>query len=73
MDAPDDWSPLAVDIVTPHHSDYYSGKTDESGRRVPAADYDDPVPTQRLSIRPGTRFKIVVEFATAPSTLSSHG
>lgn len=52
-----DWSPLALDVVTPHHSAYYT-RTD--GKPYPT-DFDEPVPTQRLSIAPGTRFHVVAE------------
>lgn len=54
--APTDDSPLAVDIVNPHHADYYTGKGSPR-------DSEDPVPVHRLSIRPGARFRVVLEFA----------
>jgi CRISPR-associated protein Cmr6 len=50
-------SPLALDVVTPHHSRYY---TQSSERRFPT-DFDEPVPTHRLSISPQTRFHLVIE------------
>lgn len=56
------WSPLALDVVTPHHPEYY---TAPAGGRVLPSDYDEPIPVQRLTVAPGTRFLIVVE---APDT-----
>lgn len=52
----DDPSPLAVDIVNPHHPDYYS-------KGAPPRDSDDPTPVHRLSLRPNVRFRAVLEFA----------
>lgn len=52
------WSPLALDVVTPHHPQYY---TAPAGGRVSPSDYDEPIPVQRLTVAPGTRFLIVVE------------
>lgn len=56
-----DWSPLALDIVNPHHPTYY---TEREGARGLPGDSDEPVPVQRLSVAPRTRFLVVVE---APS------
>lgn len=53
-----DWSPLALDIVNPHHPKYYTGGAE--GRRPPS-DMDEPIPVHRLSLRPGTRFLAVAE------------
>lgn len=60
-------SPLAVDIVNPHHSQYYT-KGDS-----PPRESDDPVPTHRLSLAPGVRFRAVLEFAPglAPEHIDS--
>lgn len=44
---------LEVDVLTPHHSDYYG---DESGT-VPPADWHDPVPVAFLTVAPGTTFR----------------
>lgn len=52
--------PLALDVVNPHHSDYYTGEGDPG-------DNVEPVPTHRLSITPGTRFLVVLEGATSDS------
>jgi CRISPR-associated protein Cmr6 len=56
--APSDPTPLALDIVNPHHPDYYS-------KNAPPLDTDDPVPTHRLSLRPGTCFRAVLEHSPA--------
>lgn len=48
------YSPLALDVVTPHHGDYYTN----DGVPHPS---DDPIPTYRLTITPGTRFLVVIE------------
>lgn len=56
--APAGWSPLALDIVNPHHPTYY---TERGGERGLPSDTDEPVPVQRLSLTPKTRFLIVVE------------
>lgn len=52
-----DWSPLALDVVTPHHVRYYT----DSGSRPFPTDFDEPVPTHRLSISPRTQFHVVIE------------
>ncbi len=49
-----DWSPLAIDVINPHHTDYYTGDK-------PPADTNEPVPTHRLTVSPGSRFCVVVE------------
>lgn len=54
------WSPLDLDVVTPHHSAYYT-------EGEPAGDWEEPVPTQRLVISEGTRFRIILEGALAPA------
>jgi CRISPR-associated protein Cmr6 len=46
------WPTLEVDILTPHHRDYYG---DQSGAVLPA-DWDKPVPIPFLTIRAGTDF-----------------
>lgn len=53
----DEWSPLALDVVTPHHSRYYTRSND---RPFPT-DFDEPIPTHRLSISPGTQFHVAIE------------
>jgi CRISPR-associated protein Cmr6 len=57
-DAPVDWSPLAMDVINPHHTAYYTGNE-------PPADTNEPQPTHRLTVSPGTRFCVVVEGVTA--------
>jgi CRISPR-associated protein Cmr6 len=52
------WSPLALDVVTPHHPEYY---TAPAGGRLPPTDYDEPNPVQRLTVAPGARFLVVLE------------
>lgn len=56
-------SPLALDVVTPHHPKYYTGGAD---RPLPT-DYDEPTPVHRLSVAPGTHFWIVLETAATSS------
>lgn len=59
------WSPLALDVVTPHHPSYYIGGNGGDGnRRNPLLDDEDPVPSQRLTLAPGCRFLVVAETAT---------
>ncbi len=58
-----DWSPLALDIVNPHHPDYYTGG---GNSRRPPSDMDEPVPVHRLSLTPKARFLIVAEAPDAP-------
>ena len=53
-------SPLALDVVTPHHPEYY---TVSRGVRKRPTDYDNPIPVERLTVAPGTRFLLVVETA----------
>ncbi|MGH9360343.1 MAG: type III-B CRISPR module RAMP protein Cmr6, partial [Thermoanaerobaculia bacterium] len=48
---PDPWPRLEVDVLTPHHSQYYTG----NGGHYPA-DWDDPSPVPFLTVAPGTRF-----------------
>jgi CRISPR-associated protein Cmr6 len=49
-------SPLELDVVTPHHSSYYT-----QGDNVPPADWEQPVPNQRLTVGSGVRFLVVLE------------
>lgn len=51
-------SPLALDVVTPHHPSYYTASA--AGRQLPT-DFDEPVPVERLTVAPGTSFLVVVE------------
>lgn len=52
------WSPLAFEIVNPHHSAYYA----TAGKDRPhPLETDEPIPTELLTIRPGTRFLLVLE------------
>lgn len=60
-----DFSPLALDLVNPHHSDYYTQAND---RPFPL-ESDEPVPTLLLTIRPGTRFLLVLEAPDFPGGL----
>lgn len=47
-------SGLALDVMTPHHSDYYSDKTyqagENQGKLIPPTDFDDPTPITFLSV-----------------------
>jgi len=49
--AQSDWSPLALDVVNPHVSSYYTGE-------AAPTDHEEPVPTHRLTVAPGTRFLV---------------
>lgn len=53
------FSPLQVDVVTPHHSKYYTG-----GHEAP--EEEAPIPSLQLTIAPGTRFLLVLEAAGLP-------
>jgi len=57
------WSPLALDIVNPHHPTYY---TERGGERGLPGDSDEPIPVQRLSLAPKAQFLVVVEAPSAP-------
>jgi CRISPR-associated protein Cmr6 len=50
-------SPLALDVLTPHHAQWYQGKAQEPN------DYDDPTPVPFLTVRPGQRFWVVLSGA----------
>jgi CRISPR-associated protein Cmr1 len=50
---PMDLPSLKVDVLTPHHKDYYGSQGSD-----PALDTDDPEPTTFLAVVPGSRFKI---------------
>ena len=58
------WSPLALDVVTPHHAAYYT-------QGAEPLDREEPVPTQFLTVRPGARFLVVVEASPAASNVLS--
>ncbi len=60
------WSPLALDIVNPHHPQYYTSKGQGQQDRPPPRPTDDPIPVHRLTISPGTRFLLVVRGPNAP-------
>jgi CRISPR-associated protein Cmr6 len=57
------WSPLAVDIVNPHHPTF---NTSQAGGRSLPRDTDEPVPVHRLSLAPGACFLAVVEARDFP-------
>lgn len=59
-----EWSPLAVDVVTPHHPEYMTARSGGT-RRLPT-DRDEPTPVHRLTIAPGARFLVALEVAEAP-------
>lgn len=60
---------LLRDVITPHHQDYYGGKTYKAtpltqerklaGQRVPPTDFDSPVPVPFLSVRGTFQFAVV--------------
>jgi CRISPR-associated protein Cmr6 len=52
--------PLALDVVNPHHGDYYT-KGSDNDRRPPPAEWDAPIPTHRLTVAPNAHFLIRVE------------
>jgi CRISPR type III-B/RAMP module RAMP protein Cmr6 len=58
--ADDRWSVLQLDVITPHHSDYYTGTE-------PPGDWQQPVPTQRLTVSPGARFRVILEGCPGPA------
>ena len=61
-------SPLALDVVNPHHGAYYSKSSPgQDGERVPPKESDPPIPTHRLTIRPGARFLVRIESADDPA------
>ncbi|MEP9412277.1 MAG: type III-B CRISPR module RAMP protein Cmr6 [Candidatus Brocadia sp.] len=41
---------IKPDVMNPHYSDYYSGKTDKNGNPVSPADYLSPVPIYFLTV-----------------------
>jgi CRISPR-associated protein Cmr6 len=45
---------LVLDVMTPHHGDYYAGKTYQNGAKqgqlIPPTDFDDPNPVTFLSV-----------------------
>lgn len=51
---PDEDSELDVDILNPHHKNYYEGEG-------PPHDSESPVPVFFLVIKPGARFRFIVE------------
>jgi hypothetical protein len=58
------WSPLALDIVNPHHPGYYT--SGGSGKRRLPRDSDEPSPVHRLTVTPGCRFLVVLEVGRSP-------
>ncbi len=56
------FSPLALDVVTPHHGDYYIKPPGERERAAPR-ETDSPIPARLMSYSPGTRFLVVLEYA----------
>lgn len=53
--------PLARDVMTPHHPQYYATEGD-----TPPTDFDDPTPLAFLTIKPRTTFHIALSAPTAP-------
>jgi CRISPR type III-B/RAMP module RAMP protein Cmr6 len=43
-------SGLVLDVMTPHHADYYSEKKSSDGGLIPPTDFDDPTPITFLSV-----------------------
>ncbi len=41
---------LVLDVMTPHHGDYYAEKKDEKGKLFAPTDFDDPNPVTFLSV-----------------------
>ncbi len=52
---PDAKATMAVDILNPHHKDYYEAKT-VNGRQATPHDAENPVPVFFLTVAPGARF-----------------
>lgn len=50
-------APLAVDVITTHHSNYYMAS---AAQRPWPNDYEDPTPISFLSVRPGVKFFIAL-------------
>lgn len=57
--------PLAVDVLTPHQSEYYRN----SGAAWPN-DYDSPIPVSFLTVKPGTSFWLVLSGDQAAAALA---
>ena len=55
--APGD-KPFAVDVLTPHQSEYYRAAGDQADQWP--NDYDDPNPVNFLNVRPGAKFLIAL-------------
>jgi CRISPR-associated protein Cmr6 len=55
---PKDWPELAVDVMTPHHMDYYGADPRQRGprRRFEPMDTESPNPVYFLTVREQTRF-----------------
>jgi len=53
--------PLALDVVTVHHSDYYQGKKTPQGEVAPPADWDSPNPVPFVSVRGGVKFLVALD------------
>lgn len=57
-------SGLVRDVMTPHHGDYYAGKTyqgaQRKGQRIPPTDFDNPNPITFLSVNGSFRFALSV-------------
>ena len=52
---PSCWPRLVVDILTPHHGDYY-GSGGSAGIRVAPGDWHEPIPNPFLTVAPDTPF-----------------
>jgi CRISPR-associated protein Cmr6 len=53
---PSSTQPFQHDVITVHHPEYYSSK----GKDIYPTDFDDPNPVSFLSVKPGSRFCIVL-------------
>jgi CRISPR-associated protein Cmr6 len=58
---PSSAKPLQHDVITVHHPDYYGSQgKNKNDKEVYPTDFDDPNPVSFLSVRPGSRFCIVL-------------
>ncbi len=57
-----DDKPFAVDVLTPHQHGYYSTDADSAGdgKNTWPNDYEDPVPVNFLTVRPGACFLLAL-------------
>lgn len=57
---PGNESPFQLDTITVHHPKYYGSR----GQDGFPTDFDDPTPVPFLSVKPGTRFRVILSSAS---------